>query len=65
MGEKRGVYRDYVWEPEGKRPLGTPIYIYIYIYIPEGNIKMNLQEVEWGGMHLIAVAQDGEDGGLL
>jgi hypothetical protein len=38
MGEKRGVYRDYVREPKGKRPLGTPI----YIYIPESNIKMNL-----------------------
>jgi hypothetical protein len=42
MGEWRGVYRGLVGKPEGKRPLARPR--------PrlEGNIKMYLQEVEWG-----------------
>ena len=37
---------------EGKRPLERPGHRW------EDNIKMNLQEVGWGGMDWIAPAQD-------
>ena len=51
-GERRGVYRVSMGKPEGKRPLGRPKYIW------EDNIKMDLQEVECGGMDWIDLAQD-------
>jgi hypothetical protein len=41
-----------VWESEGKRPLGRPICRL------EDNIKMDLQEVGWGGMDSIALAEE-------
>jgi len=40
MGERRGAYMVLVGEPEGKRPLGTSRCRW------EGNIKMDLQEIE-------------------
>ena len=41
--ERRGVYKDFVGKPEGKRPLGRPRRRW------ENNIKMDLQEVGmWG-----------------
>jgi hypothetical protein len=40
--KKRGAYRILVGRPEGRRPLGTPRLRW------ENNIKMVLQEVEWG-----------------
>jgi hypothetical protein len=43
MGEGRGAYRVLVGRPEGRRPLGRPRHRW------EDNIKMDLQEVEWGG----------------
>jgi hypothetical protein len=43
-----------VGKPEGKRPLGKPRHRW------EDNIKMNLQEVECGGMDWIELAQDRE-----
>ena len=43
LGEGRGVYRTLVGKPEGKR---------------EDNIKMDLQEVECGGMDWIKLAQN-------
>jgi hypothetical protein len=43
MGEGRGAYRILVGKPEGRRPLGRPRRRW------EDNIKMDLQEVEWGG----------------
>ena len=44
MGERRGTYRVLVGKPEGKRPLGRPTCGW------EDNIKMDLQEVGYGGM---------------
>jgi hypothetical protein len=52
MGEGRCAYRVLVGRPEGRRPFGRPMLRW------EDNIKMNLQEVEWGGMDWIALAQD-------
>ena len=43
MEERRGAYRVLVGKPEGKGPLGRPGCRY------EDNIKMDLQEVGWGG----------------
>ena len=43
MGESRVEYRVLVGKPEGKRPLGRPWRRW------ENNIKMDLQEVEFGG----------------
>jgi hypothetical protein len=44
MGERRGVYRKLVGNPEGKRPLGKPVCRW------EDNIKMGLSEVGCGDM---------------
>jgi len=52
MGERRGVYRVLVGKPGGKRPLGRPRCRW------EDNIKMDLQEVECGGMDWIELAED-------
>jgi hypothetical protein len=52
MGERIGVYRVLVGKPEGKTPLGRPRRGW------EDNIKMDLQEVECGGMDWIVLAQD-------
>ena len=43
MGERGGVYRVLVGKPEGSRPLGRPRRRW------DDNIKMDLQEVGWGG----------------
>jgi hypothetical protein len=53
-GDRRGVYRVLVGNPEGKTPLGRP-----------GsklgdNIKTNFQQVGWRDMDWIDVAQDRE-----
>jgi hypothetical protein len=52
MGEERGAYRVLVGRPDGRRPLGRPRRRW------EDNIKMDLQEVGWGGMDWIDMAQD-------
>jgi hypothetical protein len=52
MGEGRGAYRVLVGKPEGKRPQGRPRRRW------EDNIKMDLQEVGFGGMDWIGLAQD-------
>jgi hypothetical protein len=52
MGEKRGAYRVLVGKSEGKRPLGRPRHRL------EVNIKMDLQEVGWGGIYWIDLFQD-------
>ena len=51
-GERRGAYRVLVGKPEGKRPLGRPRRRW------EDNIKMVLQEVGYGSMDWIDLAQD-------
>jgi hypothetical protein len=45
MGEGRVAYRILVGRPEGRKPLGRPRRRW------EDNIKMDLQEVGWGGGH--------------
>ena len=57
VGEGRGVYRVLVGTPEGERPLGRPRRRW------EDNIKMDLQEVGYGGMDWIYLTQDRESGG--
>jgi len=52
MGEGRGVYRVLVGKPGGKRSLGRPRRRW------EDNIKMDLQEVGWGGIDWIDLAED-------
>jgi len=47
MGEEKGVYRVLVGKPEGKRPLGR-----------SRRRWMDLQEVEYGYMDWIGLAQD-------
>jgi hypothetical protein len=59
MGEKRNACRILVGKPEGKRPLGRPRHRW------EDNIKMELREIEWGGMDLIDLAQDRDQCGRL
>jgi hypothetical protein len=41
MGDRRGAYGVLVGRPEGKRLLGEPKHRW------EGNIKMDLQKVDW------------------
>ena len=52
MGERRGVYRDLVGKPEGKRPLGRPRHRW------DDNINKHLREVRCGGIECIDLAQD-------
>ena len=49
-GERRGAYRDLVGKSEGKRALGRPKRRW-------WDIKMDLQEVGWGDMDWIDLAQ--------
>ena len=46
------MYRILVGKPEGKRPRGRPRCRW------EDNIKMDLQEVEYGSMDWISLAQN-------
>jgi len=52
MGEMRSVYRVLEGKPDGKRPLGRSRRRW------KNNIKMDLQEVGWGCMDWIELAQD-------
>ena len=47
LGKQRGVYRFLVGKPEGQRPLGRPRCRW------EDNIKIDLQEVEYGSVDWI------------
>jgi hypothetical protein len=48
--EKRTAYRNLLGKPEGKRRLGRPR--------RQDNIKMDLIEIEWGGMDWIDLPHD-------
>jgi hypothetical protein len=50
--QRRGVYRVLVGKPEGKRQFGIPSRKW------EDNIKMDLQEVGYGVMDWIELAQE-------
>jgi hypothetical protein len=52
MGEKRNAYRILVRKPEEKRPRGRPRRRWV------DNIKMDLREIGWDGVHWIEMAQD-------
>jgi hypothetical protein len=52
MGKKRNAYRILVEKPDGKRPLGRPGRRW------EDNIRMDLKEIEWGGMNWIDLARN-------
>jgi len=52
LWERRGVYRTLMGKPEGKKPLGKPR------RRREDNIKMDFQEVGYGGVDWIELAQD-------
>jgi hypothetical protein len=54
MGEGRGVYRVLVGKPERKRPLVRPRRRW------DDNIRMDLQEVGYGYVDWIGLAQDRE-----
>jgi hypothetical protein len=44
-----------IGEPEGKRPLGRPR------RRRENNIRLDLGEIDWGGVDWIGLAQDREN----
>ena len=50
MGERTGVFRALVGKPGGKRPIERPMRRW------EDYIKMDLQEVECGGMDWLDLA---------
>jgi hypothetical protein len=52
MGDRRVSYRVLVGRPEGRKLLGRPRRRW------DNNIKMDLQEVGWGGVDWIDMAQD-------
>jgi hypothetical protein len=52
MGEVRGAYNILVGRPEGRRPLRRPRRRW------EGNIKMDLRKIGFGGVDCIHWAQD-------
>jgi hypothetical protein len=52
MGRRRNVYMILAEKPKGKRPLGAPRRRWA------DNIKMDLSEVEWGGIDWSDLAQD-------
>jgi hypothetical protein len=49
MGEQRSSYGILVGKPEGKKPLVRPRRRW------EDNIRMDLSEIEWGGMDWIVL----------
>ena len=51
MGDRRGAYTVLVGRPDGRRRLGRQRRTW------ENNIKMDISEVEWGGMDRIVLAQ--------
>ena len=54
IGDGRGAYRVLLGIPEGKSPLGKPSPRW------KDDIKVDLQEVGWGGRDWIDLAGDGD-----
>jgi hypothetical protein len=54
MGEMENSYRILVGEHEGKIPLGKPRYMW------DDDIKMDLKEINFGGVDWIHLAKDGD-----
>jgi hypothetical protein len=54
MGEGRNMYRILMGKPKGKRTLEKPRRRWEY------GIKMDLQEIGWGRVEWIHLAQDGD-----
>jgi hypothetical protein len=54
MGEVKNVCTVLVGKPQGKRPLGK------CRRRREDNIKMDLREIEWEGVHWVHLAQDSD-----
>jgi hypothetical protein len=52
MGDKRSAYRVLMGKREGEMPLGKPKHVW------ENNNTINSQEMLWGGMDWIALAQE-------
>jgi hypothetical protein len=52
MGERRKAYRILVGKPERRRPLGRPRRRWV------DNIKMDVREIGWDGIHRIDQVQD-------
>jgi hypothetical protein len=52
-GEEERCIQELVGKPEGKRPLGRPRHKW-----EDDNMKLDLQEMVFGGMDWIALAQD-------
>ena len=52
MEKRRGAYSVFVGKPEGKRSLGKHRHRW------QDNIKMDIQEVGWGDMNWIDLAQN-------
>jgi hypothetical protein len=59
MGNSRDSYRFLVERPDRKRSLGKPWYRW------EDDIKIYLQEVGWGGVDWVGLAQERKSGGRL
>jgi hypothetical protein len=55
MGEKKNVYRLLMGKPERKRPLGRPRHRWVKWV---NNIRMDLEEVGWGDVDWIGLAQE-------
>jgi len=53
VGDRRSIYRVLVGKPERKKPLKKPKFRW-----EDTNIKMDLHEVEHGGMAWIKLAHD-------
>jgi hypothetical protein len=51
MGDRKGTYKDLVERPNGKRLFGRPRHRW-------EDIKMDLQELRWGGVEWIGLAQN-------
>jgi hypothetical protein len=59
IGERRGIYRLLVGEPEVKRPFGRTRRTW------EDRIEMNMQEVRWGSWTGLLWLRKGAGSGLL